>query len=406
MSGDDESATAPRESSLRWLPGVARLVWRVPSLFALVALVALGVLRLPGDDSSSTADLLEGLSHPAPPRDVVEVWVCAVPDDSAVARYGGLPLRLDLDPARLAAVFDAGVAPYFSSVSHLQYAQRFVAGGTVSMRRDDDYTACVDQAIERASTTSTVVLAVATAEHAPDEPGGFGQPGRGCTDRATMTCPVAESRRYAYVGASDFGPQWADDPPLDLVEHELGHTLGWVHSGTEPATGAYLSALDVMSNSAAPRDVDPSRRDAPDVLGVHRAVSGWLRDVEVSAVDEDVTITLSPSNVWLSGITSTAIGTRVLVLHVDDTTFLTVELLEPEGHDSHLPYPGIAVHRVTCTGDDVPVIEAIEPVTAGAEPPFTDLLQSKDSLTVDGWTVEVVEWSSDGWLVSVTRTSG
>ena len=97
-----------------------------------------------------------------------------------------------------------------------------------------------------------------------------------------------------------------------------------------------------------------------------------------------------------------ALGTRLLVLRVDDRSFLTVELLVDAGFDDHLPASGIAVHRVTCRADDHTAIESIEPITASGQPPFTDLLQSKDSLTTDGWTIEVVEWSGDGWVVSAT----
>ena len=42
------------------------------------------------------------------------------------------------------------------------------------------------------------------------------------------------------------------------------------------------------------------------------------------------------------------------------------------------------------------------PITASGQPPFTDLLQSKGTLTTDGWIIEVVEWSGDGWVVSAT----
>ena len=73
------------------------------------------------------------------------------------------------------------------------------------------------------------MLAVADAEHAADQPGGIGSGG----DTHRAEAPASAARRWAYVGANDFSADWGDDPPMDLVEHELGHTLGWVHSGTD-----------------------------------------------------------------------------------------------------------------------------------------------------------------------------
>ena len=82
---DDERGGAPTaDSSLRWLPGVARLVWRVPSFVALVALVAFGVLRLPGSDSSDVAVLVVC----APARLMAPLSVTAMGPASAAAPAG------------------------------------------------------------------------------------------------------------------------------------------------------------------------------------------------------------------------------------------------------------------------------------------------------------------------------
>jgi hypothetical protein len=303
---------------------------------------------------------------------VVEVWICKVPADSTAKAYGSLPLRLPLAAGPLAAVFQQEVFRYFDRVSHGVYTPSFVAGGDVSMGVADGPEQCVDKAIAAAGTTANVVLAIADAEQAPPAPGGIGSGGTVTPARA----PVSVTRRYAYVGAADFDrATWGDNPPVDLVEHELGHTLGWVHSGIS-LNGQYLSALDVMSNSAAPRDTNPERRDAPDVLALHRVMAGWIPTTDVVVAKGPATATLSPSN----GTT----GTRLLVLPVDDQTFLTVEMITNEGYDDHLPASGITVHRVTVDHGEV---KEMLPIIGNA--PFTDVLQPGAGVVSDGWKVQV-----------------
>ncbi len=312
-------------------------------------------------------------------EDVIEVWVCHVPPDSTAEVYGGLPLRRPLTPQHLTDTIAAGVAGYFEAISHGTYHPVLVAGGEVTMSRDDRPQDCVDRAIAGAGAATRAVLAVADAEHAPGQPGGFGTGGDPCG----APCSVADSRRAAYVGAADFAPEWGDDPPLDLVEHEIGHTLGWVHSGVD-AAGDYLSALDVMSNSAAPRDIDPSRRDGPDTLAVERVVAGWLPAVAVVVAGTSGTdVTLAPS--------TGNVGTRLLVLPVDESTFLAVESLPLGGYDAHLANGGIAVHRVRLDGG---ALRPLEPLVGVA--PFSSLLAPGATFTSDGWTLSV----GDGGQVS------
>ena len=214
----------------------------------LTAIAAEGSWRALGDDS-------------------FEVWICHVPGDTTAAIYGGLPLRLPLTPQSVATLVGARVPGYFDTLSHGLYHPTFAAGGEVTLGKDDGPQVCVDRAIAGAAPGTRAVLVVADAEHGADQPGGFGSGGDPCPARPP--CPVGQSRRSAYVGASDFHPDWGAAPPMDLVEHELGHTLGWVHSDADEA-GNYRSGLDVMSNSAAPRAVDPSRRDGPALR--HRLV--------------------------------------------------------------------------------------------------------------------------------------
>lgn len=351
----------------------------------IVALAACTTTR----DGGNIAGL--GLERPRIEVDTVEVVVCRVPFDSTVPLFGGLPLRADLDARDLAERFGEGVADYFAEVSDGRYVARFVAGDDVVLDRGDGYEQCTQRAIDGADSSATVVLAIADAEHAAGLPGGYGSSGRGCG--TAVSCPVTQSHRYAYVGASDFSGQWGDAPPLDLVEHELGHTLGWIHSGVD-ADGSYLSALDVMSDSAAPRKVDPTARHAPDPLAIHRLVAGWLDDDEVRVVDSAATVRLGPSN--LPGVDD---AVRLVVIATTEYSLITVEVLANSGFDAHLPVTGVAVHRIRLGGAGA--IESIDPITSADRPPFVDLVTSGGSLDVDGWHLDVVERDDGTWSITI-----
>lgn len=331
--------------------------------------------------------LLERITadRPAPVTDTVEVWVCDVPSDTTADLYGRLPLRQPLTPDGVVDAIGARVTSYFESVSNGRYRLTMVAGGTVAMSAEDDADDCVDVALDRSSPTADSVLAVATAEHVEGSPGGWGRPGLWST--CTGSCPAARTRRAAYVGASDFHPDWGEVPLLDLIQHEIGHTLGLPHSGSsEPGSDEYLSALDLMSDSAAPRTVDPDRRDAPDLIGVSRLDLGWLDMADVfvaraaSLVDGELTAVVVPA--------SSAAGTKLLVLPtlpVDTAQIVTIEYLVPEGFNDHLREAGVAVHLIDdrAGGGTLRVQQTI------GTPPFTDLLAEGETLDVGGWSISV-----------------
>lgn len=305
--------------------------------------------------------------------ETVEVWVCRVPADSTAPAYGGLEWRAELDPVRLTDEL-APAGDYFATLSNGVYRPFFAAGGVVDLAATDGPEQCVEAALAASTTAADVVLAIADAEQAEGQPGGLGN-GGDCP--AAPPCPATQSRRYAYVGASDFHPEWGDRPPLDLVEHELGHTLGLVHSGYDPtAPQPYTSALDVMSNSAAPRDTQPDRRDAPGTLAIQRVIAGWLDLASLAVVPSGgAMVALSPS--------AGTDGVRGLVLPVDDLSFLTVELLPAAGLDAHLPHGGgVAVHLVAL-GDDGIRIDPLAGVPA-------------DTLLTEGGM-----WNGFGWSVTV-----
>ncbi len=310
------------------------------------------------------------------------VLVCHVPADTQSVVYAGLPLRMPLQPEALAALFNTKVTAYFDTLSRGAYRPSFVAGGEVRIGAADEPQACVDLALESAGDQARGVIVVADAEHNEGQPGGFGNPGDGCSN---SPCTAATSRRSVYVGASDFSTDWGDQPPMDLVEHEIGHALGWPHSGYDESwSEPNRSSLDVMSNSAAPRDVNPARRDAPDTLAVNRLAAGWLPTSAVAVVPASGgTVTLAASN----GST----GTRLAVIELDDRRFITIELLVAEGFDDHLPASGVAIHLVDgsdSTRTQTPLIGL---------PPYDDLLVAGETFTGNGWSIAV----DDGWRATM-----
>lgn len=311
-----------------------------------------------------------------------ETWVCHVPVESSSPWFEGLPVRREVTPEQVDVLFSTRLDAYFNEVSGGRWRPVLTPGGELTISAAEGAEECAARAVEAAAADADGVIVVADAEHVGGRPGGLG--GRAVGSHGHEVA-------YAYVGASEIAPSWGGDPPADLIEHEIGHSLGWVHSGS--TSDAYDSALDVMSDSAAPRAADPTRRQAPPPLAVHLAASGWLDADEVRVVDDGGSI----STVLVPHLQSGR--HRLVVLPVGDDAVITIEYRTPRGLDAHLPHAGLALHLVefrpaggttgrgsgSIAGHDLADIVAIVPLTGNA--PFTDLLRSGDSLDAQGWRI-------------------
>ncbi|MCU1361661.1 MAG: hypothetical protein JWN99_2950 [Ilumatobacteraceae bacterium] len=153
--------------------------------------------------------------------------------------------------------------------------------------------------------------------------------------------------------------------------------------------------------------MDPSRRDAPDLLAIDRVALGWLpRDAVRVAPASTETTTLAPS----TGATG-ATGTRLVVIPIDEHRFVTVELLTSDGFDDHLDGAGVVVHMIDdspeqcgattrCTGPD-----RVQQIVAADGSEHT-LLSAGDRITVDQWNIDVDQISADGDAITAQVTVG
>jgi hypothetical protein len=333
-----------------------------------------------------------------------EVWVCAVPPDTAAAPFDAGAPRLALTPEGLVDALDGPLGEYFEQLSHGRYRLALTPGGVVALGGYDGPEQCADAALDRSSPSARGVLAVADAPHRTDADGGFGTPGEPCPHAG---CPAATTRRVVYVGGADFHPDWGTVPALDLLEHELGHALAWPHSAVDQhgATGrSYTSAIDVMSDSASPRAVDPDRRHGPSTLAVNLLASGWIPTADA------VTVPDGGREVQLAARTAGE-GPRVAVVGLDEHRLLTIELVAATGFDDHLPAGGVAVHLVNIGGPACgrPTDERCGPLERTQQPlvgdaPYADLLQPGESWTGEGWHVRVLD-AGPRWRVAVRPAS-
>ena len=273
-----------------------------------------------------------------------EVVVCQIPQGTTDSLYEPIDVRLDLTSTDIVAALTP-VVDYFSRWSHGQYQPKFTAVSGVSIGVDEKSEVCVDRALDKASVATRGVLVIADAQHTEVAVGGWGRPGSPCE----KNCSAKHTRRAVYIGASDFMPYWKGNPPLDLVEHEIGHALDWPHSSTSVdnfGSGVYDSDVDLMSNSAAPREKFPDTRNAPGPLAINIYLAKWLQDTHIVTLESGTgTFELVATETDLA-----VDGARLLMVAVNDSIVLTVELIKASGDNQHLLHDRVVLHQVEVVG--------------------------------------------------------
>ena len=305
-----------------------------------------------GSDGQSVDPLgrLIARQEPIFPRangtDTWEVVVCRVPVGITDPMYAPINDRMSDDAS---AIVDslAPVSDYFDRWSGNRYDVRFVAAESeVSILTTETSEQCVERALAASSPDAEGVLVVADAQHDVDQEGGRGTPGTECV----AECSAKVTGRAVYVGAADFMGDREAGVPLDLVEHELGHALDWPHSGMSIGSlesGSYDSPYDLMSNSAASWQSNPSLRDGPGILVVNLLSVGWITREQVdvwSPRDRQRSVNV------VSRSSSNAEDPKMIVVPVDENSFFTLEFVSADGDDSFHTDDFVIAHRIEIRG--------------------------------------------------------
>jgi len=277
--------------------------------------------------------------------DLWEVVICQIPRDTTDSIFEPSDERLNLSSADI--VNELGpVVDYFVRWSNGRYSPKFTAAKEVSISADEKSDVCVDRALDQSVNSTRGVLVIANAQHTETAVGGWGRPGSSCAE----SCSARLTHRAVYIGASDFMPYWKGDPPLDLIEHEMGHALDWPHSSTSVdnfGNGVYDSDIDVMSNSAAPRDINSDARNAPGALGINMYLAGWLDRFNVAFLENGTkSFELVATNTEL-----VVDGLRLVLVPLNNSTVISIEVIGASGDNRHLLHDRVVIHQIEVAGE-------------------------------------------------------
>lgn len=309
-----------------------------------------------------------------------EVWACDTP--------GG---TVDVDPATVASVLNAEVAPFYRWLSDGTYRPEFIAGETVV-----ETSSCANAVSDVVSSEPNGVLIVTDAA----SNGGSAQSGLWCPYEGQ--CPASPDTYPANYRSVTVGAHavLGSNPRIVTVVHEIGHTLHFGHTYSGGTTGTwaeYDNPLDVMSKAG-------DRTRVMGTLALNRYIAGWIEPEQVEVATTAGTHTITA----LGGS-----GTQLLLVPNGELGWVTaIDARTRSGYDAALPAAGVTVHvldqRPEACGSSLPCFGLSRRVSPWpAEPDsYEHMLMPGDSLVLpNGWLLTVSDAVPGGFVVDLIDTS-
>jgi len=168
----------------------------------------------------------------------------------------------------------------------------------------------------------------------------------------------------------------------NIIAHELGHSIYG------------LEDLYVFLNSQRPSVPEPVPGGRWDVMsdasslneffGWNKLLMGWIKDEEVRCVQNQIS-----STHYLSDF-SNSLGTKLLLINVKPGVTIAME-----SHNNYSSGQGLLVYKI-----DTNISHGDGPITAEKL-----LLRKGEKRSIDNWNIELIDNSSTGLLVSVSKTN-